>query len=352
MQDSANVLYFPFIEFQSLEWLKATLLVWDHVYRIVPSGYSPNDNAEIKEAIQAGRIRNIQLERQDTQDAYQTFTDIIRNAQFVPAGLESEDVERIHRDKIDDRLYPILEQQANAFRQEEWVNVSKEFGRGYMFQLADIVASRRGLTKATSDSDAWVTSHYFSHEGNVGEMVYDASASRQLCYFNFKGVIPLSVKQCRMKDIASFSDKHRDERKLFRQRVSAFLGQLEACESESHLGDIIHDYWIDLIRAKEDFRKSMSFAGTGGLHALFTVAVPVAATVLGTIGTLTSNPALMEMAVAMGFGSVAALAENRKRREDTAKTNYGAYLLDIDEKLAKENKIYRFNYIMDQFIND
>jgi hypothetical protein len=47
LRASRGVLYFPFIEFCDDAWVKSALTLWDHVYRIVPEGYSPSDSDEI-----------------------------------------------------------------------------------------------------------------------------------------------------------------------------------------------------------------------------------------------------------------------------------------------------------------
>lgn len=39
-----SILYYPHIEFQNEAWVKSSLLLWNHVYRIVPEGYVPNDS--------------------------------------------------------------------------------------------------------------------------------------------------------------------------------------------------------------------------------------------------------------------------------------------------------------------
>lgn len=36
-----SILYYPHIEFQDEAWVKSSLLLWNHVYRIVPSLHQP-----------------------------------------------------------------------------------------------------------------------------------------------------------------------------------------------------------------------------------------------------------------------------------------------------------------------
>ena len=42
-----SILCYPTSEFRDLAWLKASLLVWDRIYRIVPASFVPNDGDEL-----------------------------------------------------------------------------------------------------------------------------------------------------------------------------------------------------------------------------------------------------------------------------------------------------------------
>ena len=54
-----SILYYPHIEFQNEAWVKSSLLLWNHVYRIVPEGYVPNDSDDIKALIDEDLVRDI-----------------------------------------------------------------------------------------------------------------------------------------------------------------------------------------------------------------------------------------------------------------------------------------------------
>ena len=105
-----SILYYPHIEFQNEAWVKSCLLLWNHVYRIVPEGYTPNDSDEIKALVDADLVRNIKLDDKDREDTFDEFLklcDKIENR--MPAGLIPSDEDRIHPGKIDNRLYPYLD---------------------------------------------------------------------------------------------------------------------------------------------------------------------------------------------------------------------------------------------------
>lgn len=87
-----SILYYPHIEFQNEAWVKSSLLLWNHVYRIVPEGYSPNDSDEIKALVDADLVRDIKLDDKDREDTFEEFLklcDKIENR--MPAGLIPSD---------------------------------------------------------------------------------------------------------------------------------------------------------------------------------------------------------------------------------------------------------------------
>ena len=95
-----SILYYPHIEFKNEAWVKSSLLLWDHVYRIVPENYIPNDSDEIKKLVDEDLVRNIKLNDQDrgeTFDEFLTLCDRLEN--HLPAGLIPSDEERIHPEK-------------------------------------------------------------------------------------------------------------------------------------------------------------------------------------------------------------------------------------------------------------
>lgn len=177
----SSILYFPSIEFHSASWVKSSLLLWDKVYRIVPHEYNPMDTREIKELADYDLIRNITLDNLDVQQTGDEFIELCESLPFVPAGLEPGDEDRIHPDKIDNRLYPSLDRIANNFLHDGWLRLSKELARGYMFYLAKTVARRRNLVRGTNDSDSWSIAPYFTEGANFDEFVMNQDAEGFYC---------------------------------------------------------------------------------------------------------------------------------------------------------------------------
>jgi hypothetical protein len=345
---SDSILYFPGIEFATPSWVRAALLIWDSVYRIVPEGYVPQDSSDTLEAVNAGLIHNITLEPDDLASTHDGFQKFLCNIPFMPAGLQGS--HRVHKDKIDARLYPILDKVATHHVDKDWFQLPSELARGYMFYLAQNAARRRGLYKGTDTADAWVVSYYFSERGNFDDFVYDTSEG-SLSYLNIKDLIPISVANVPMSQVIEFLEKRKDEKRNFREQVNRLLGKVALCESKSHLVELFDACHRDLLEAKQALRRSMSFASVDDLYALFVIAVPVAATVLGTLATY-GHPGVAAIATALSFGAVAGYAQFAKAIRANRSANTGAYLLDLDNRLAREGRIWEFDRIMNEFVND
>src|SRR5687768_14972847 len=59
-ENPTRALYYPHIEFRSLDWLKSALLYWEGVKRIVPDEeYTPNDCDELRPLLEAGLVENV-----------------------------------------------------------------------------------------------------------------------------------------------------------------------------------------------------------------------------------------------------------------------------------------------------
>ena len=190
-----SILYYPHIEFQNVAWVKSSLLLWNHVYRIVPEGYAPNDSDDIKALIDEDLIRDIKLNDKDREDTFDEFLRLCDKIEkHMPAGLIPSDQDRIHPDKIDNRLYPYLDYIGDHFIDENnWLHLSKELARGYMFKLSQVVARIRNLNRGTDDLDAWSINPYFCENANFGEFLQDPTAKGFFCSVTLEDIIPQNI---------------------------------------------------------------------------------------------------------------------------------------------------------------
>ena len=211
-----SILYYPHIEFQNEAWVKSSLLLWDHVYRIVPDGYSPNDSDEIKALVDEDLVRDIKLNDKDREDTFDEFLKLCDKIEDrMPAGLIPSDEDRIHPGKIDKRLYPFLDLIGEHFIDEDnWLHLSKELARGYMFKLSQVVARIRNLNRGTDDLDAWSINPYFCENANFGDFLQDPTAKGFFCSVTLEDVVPQNIGEVSAHELITFVNKRKDERKI------------------------------------------------------------------------------------------------------------------------------------------
>lgn len=346
-----SILYYPHIEFKNEAWVKSSLLLWEHVYRIVPRGYQPNDSDDIKALVDADFVRNITLDdsdRDETLDEFLSLCDKIEK--HLPAGLVPSDEDRIHPDKIDNRLYPYLDLIGKHFIDEgQWLHLSKELARGYMFKLSQVVARRRNLNKGTDDIDAWSINPYFCENANFGDFLQNQDAKGFFCSVTLEDIIPENIGDVRSRDLIKFVNDRKNERKLLRERFDEFTNHLAQISNVQHAGLMEMDFVNELMEAKEEYKKCMDHWKDIPALAVST-GVPVSMTTLGTLSAINGNPfSQIRIVGSLIMGAICSYSDfyRAKKRRDPS---YSSYLIGVD-KLC--NNITRESYIrLEEFIND
>ena len=345
-----SILYYPHIEFQNVAWVKSSLLLWNHVYRIVPEGYAPNDSDDIKALIDEDLIRDIKLNDKDREDTFDEFLRLCDKIEkHMPAGLIPSDQDRIHPDKIDNRLYPYLDYIGDHFIDENnWLHLSKELARGYMFKLSQVVARIRNLNRGTDDLDAWSINPYFCENANFGEFLQDPTAKGFFCSVTLEDIIPQNIGEISSRELISFVNNRKDERKQLREKFDEMTNHLAKISNVQHAGQVNMDFINELLEAKKQYRKSMD--KWKDIRALsISPGIPVSLTALGAFA-LNGNPfSIAKIAGSLAIGAICSYADfyRAKKNRDPS---YSSYLIGID-KLCRN--VTRQSYTrLDEFIND
>jgi hypothetical protein len=341
-----DILYYPSIEIIDEGWLKSALLYWDCVYRIVPNGYQPNDNRAVQEAVDAGLIRNVVPEDEDRKVAAETFLQIIHELgpNGLPAGFEGDEYTSVHEDKIDRTLYPLLDKLAVAHK-NSWITLSKPLARGYMLQLATVIARNRNLGLGTDNSGTWAMSSYL-----LGDANFDDSSPYFNASLSWRDMIPTNVKDVPMSEILKFVGQNRERKKALQDQISDFSNELVKCRSESHVQDLITRYKESLPDTKRAYRSGMWFSATGVPGSVLTQGIPVFLTSIGTLLAVDSTHPAHTLSTSFLIGMVATFADALKAERTAKRENPDSYLIDASN--LGTSRIYRFDAIMDEFIND
>jgi hypothetical protein len=165
-----DALYYPYIEVQSANWLKSTLLCFPHVRRIVPGGYWPNDKRSIRPFCDTEGVGGLPLLINEYPDGEASSAEQVRLAHKIKANGEefrrhfsqhatrrkyptSANKYRIYYLKIDHRLRQCLVELKLAWEDEPgWFSLHPRLGRAVMATIAIAVANDRGFDIVTSDN--------------------------------------------------------------------------------------------------------------------------------------------------------------------------------------------------------
>ena len=288
-------------------------------------------------------VRDIKLNDKDREDTFDEFLKLCDKIEDrMPAGLIPSDEDRIHPGKIDKRLYPFLDLIGEHFIDEDnWLHLSKELARGYMFKLSQVVARIRNLNRGTDDLDAWSINPYFCENANFGDFLQDPTAKGFFCSVTLEDVIPQNIGEVSAHELITFVNKRKDERKLLREKFDGFTSHLAKVSNE--------DFVKELLDSKEQYKKSMDKWRNITCLPIST-GVPVSLTALGTFATLEKDPfSIASIASSLIIGAICSFADFNKTKKNRD-PSYASYLINVD-KLCKN--VTRQSYIrLDEFIND
>jgi hypothetical protein len=362
MPDLNLALYYPSMEFRRIEWLKGMLLFWDGIRRIVPKSYIPHDCDEIKPFLETGLIQSIDP-GEDAAKICNEFKDKLENLYNNAAALDwirrPQDIEkhyRIHPEKVDARLRDILSSKEISLATKDWLHVSEEFGRFYMFYLANAMAERRGLAKITDTKEAWTASSYFDYDGTIdADTRFDTN--KHIITLMLRNFIPGNIKEIPSNSIISFREKYRDERKRFIDSVKTFIVKLSNIDDSKILEDAINEYKKDVEQSIKDFRESLASLRIVSLTGIKTISIPVGFNVAGYFGEWNWEYKLISSIAGLALGLLTSYADYREKRKKLIKQSDFSYIYFLNNSFDKwhyngGSLNYHLFRQIEEFVND
>lgn len=345
-----SVLYYPSIEFRSVEWVKKALLFWDHVYRIVPVGYTPDDSFEIKTFIDNELVIDIPVSEGEKLKAAQSFLKFRDNLEYIPSGLNDATIDRLNKQKVDYRLIKLLDYIADKFdfkSDKEWYYFPPNIARGYMFTLAQTVAESRQLVRATDSLDIWSVSPYFTEKGNFPfeDVPYEGGNEGVYCSLMIEDVLPDNVVGISAQTIIKLNEERKDERILFRNRINELVYCLPKIKSKEQWDDEMNFLLKDFERDKQNYKKIFGPLGSAVRNSAMAVGVPALLTAVGN-EILDGGITLLQ---ALSIAAITTIT-NFNLIKQNRNPSYASYLIDIDKKA--KNIAGAAQQYMHEFIND
>lgn len=350
----AHALHYPTIEFNDVDALKRSLLVWDRIHRIVPNGYDPEDQPEVVTAVADGAVLNLTLDDAEKSRAAHNFLDFysLRESSKTrlvwPAGLSTETFTRINPDKIDAKLLPLFEQLARRLTADGFLEVPHEHAGGYMFYLATAVAQQRTLDLTTDSFDYWAVGTFFANEGSFTEQVYDEHANTYLANLAIDDLLPHDLTSVQIDDILRFREDTTDLRRAFQVELKSLREEVARCNNKEHARYIVEDFVKRFERAKAEYRASMGFFRNADVCSILSVGLPVAASIIA-LPTIAGADPYTPVRLALGtfIGAVSALATREMGRKPKS---LASYLVDAENLRRTPNWLLHRKF--EEFIND
>lgn len=282
-----DALYYPYIHIEDPKWLKATLLCFPHVLRMVPSRYHLRDSRLVRSLAKTKGLRDeVLVGRYDLDSHFEAGFSASRvflekvghdvsdpeflarySRDAVVRGFGKHGDFRIYRTKISSMLEYQLREKGLAWtwrgRQGPWIGMHPVLGEALMSIIATFVAKPAGLEIVTSDAPV----HYAvaTHDVNA---IYDAvvhdkepapqpgralsSRLAQLVIINHFDLSQLSVA-----DLASMA---RDREGLFdfRAKVAELAARIPPMSDKGRQARYLKDAQEQIIDGWEKSRASMS----------------------------------------------------------------------------------------------
>jgi hypothetical protein len=355
---SRSILYYPTLEFQSETWVKASLLFWEKIYRIVPANYKTHDSDEIKIAISNGFIEDIELTEKDLRQTADKFESFCNQLQFNPAGFDSRTYEvRLHTDKIDERLKAYFKQFSKDTDSQGFLRIPQEIANGYMFYLSDTVSKRRNIAKLTDNPDMYAAMIYFDGKGDFDELYFcDDKNPETYTNLMIERLIPKDIRSLNMEIVINLHKELETEKREFRKLVNEFTEKLSKIEDEKTAIAEIEYFKKTFLESKMTWQEKFKSLKQETENSLLYAGLPMFAT--STIASLHGKGAydLTELSKGLLISGVATIASVGKelRKKWTAKKSN--YYLEIGQQLtSKENASIRVHNIttrLNEFVND
>ncbi len=349
-----SILYYPSFEFRNPAWLKASLLVWDRIYRIVPPSYIPNDGLEVSLAKEHGIVRNIALEDEDIRTAGNQFLTFCNSLRFIPAGLHVPRYGFGHfrPGRVDERFYPSFNRISKEFQNDGWLRISTMLADGYMHYLSKIVAQRRALVRGTDDSESWSLSPYFVEEANFDDSLRRQDGEGYYTALLIGGLIPANIADIPMEGLIKFVQQRREERSAFRNALQDVVRELALAPDYHDPQSPLHEVLQEFERQKLNLQRSAAFWPQGLPSLVFSVGAPVACQAIQSLPDAGNPFDLHRIAPSLFIGAVAAYIDYSRARTLGRDRSFVSFLIETDRSFLPQVPPHsRYFMSLDEFIN-
>lgn len=301
---TGSSLYYPFIHPRSTGAMKAALLYWDRVRRIVPRSverggyvYDDDENARLLaesellvatspsgyEAGASKRFLGIVAPRLDE------FRMTLQEAGALAARREG-----IHVEKMLMGLLDRLEALGIAHRFGPWVSMREEVAALYMYCLASEMGERMGTPLLCDSLEVAALGQALLFGENEGPETNDLLVS-----LGIELPSPISMDSVSTEEIISFSEKRRDERVRFREAIEEILNKARSAADPHQLEDFLQTERGKVASAVRDYRATVEELQVATITSTANLATPALAA--SAVAAFNLSPATATVLAGIGL---------------------------------------------------
>jgi hypothetical protein len=334
---SGSALYYPYIHPRETSHLKAALIYWDRVRRIVPDSVTHGDHVigdsdDARLLVDRGLLVSTRPEPYEEAAAQQFFDFIEPKSDHFRIDIETaRDMARrnrgIHIEKIGKPLFEKLRGLGMAHRSGEWVSMQEEVGAFYMFCLASAMAEDISAPLFTDSPDDAAMGQAILFRPDMA-----ANVSEKLVRLGIRLPSPEQLRQIPMGDIADFAERHAVERQDFRAAVEEILKQASSLKDLNAVDDYLYSQRKRIETAVHNLEETLDELRVSAVSETAKITVPAGAAAAIAASHLSVAAAAILGALGFAISAISCYAETRgKLRQARASTPYHYLLAIADE---------------------
>ncbi len=363
-----KALYFPYIHFQDLDWLKYSLLYWDAVKRIVPPGYEPEDDPGVRRLVDAGLIESVDPKSGETpytvgaaEEFIPTMNQLLDNrlnpgrGATIAATVDANTPEAtIHAQKMDERVIGLLQESNLARRVGDWFSMETGLAGYYMICLAAHISEKQ-QAPLLSDSFEMETAGTMFQHARVSEEILKKppeDLGLQLARLVLPVPRPEHLAGITTEQLIEFHGRHQGERMQFRQAVEKVAQGAGALADPTARKDFLEQEKKKIAQAVAAQADVINELRVGSVHSLFSVTVPA---VFGApVAALSGDPTVTMIGAGVGIALsiINWFAGVRGKRRQAIRQSDWHYLLSVQKDFAARDIASRAQSAFREFIYD
>lgn len=336
---TGTTLYYPFIHPRKTDHLKAALIYWDRVRRIVPNSvtygdYAMDDDDDLKRLADNKLLVATRPEPYEDSASTVFFQHLQPQADRFRIDLETARSmasrnRGIHIEKLGYGVLGKLHSLGLAHQFGDWVTMHDEVGAFYMLCLASEMADKMSAPLFTDSPADAETGQALLFAPEAGQQV-----SEILLRLGIQLPSPEQLHDTPLEEIVQFADRRKSERLQFRMAVEGIVTAATAHADSNAFNDYLSTQRTTIETAVKNLRLTLDELGVGAISGTAKITVPAGMAAALAALPISHEASAILAALGLIIGGISCYAETRgKLRQARASTPYH-YLLAIHDDLG------------------